>query len=185
MKKIFMAVVLLLVVTGLFAQEWPALTKDAWESMTVELLNEYLGNNDVNVWDDHAGKTALMWASTDNSNPEVIQALIDNGADVNAGCAEVGSTALMYASANNSPEVIQVLIDNGADINARNFFKDTPLMWAASGNSNPEVIKLLIDNGADVHARDKYGQTALTSALRHNSNPEVIQVLKDNRATEY
>ncbi len=158
---------------------WPALTDDAWESMTVELLNEYLGNNDVNAR-NISGWTPLMVASMYNSNKEVVQMLIDNGADVNAR-DEVGNTALEEASRNSTPEVIQVLIDARADVNARDEVGSTPLM-GASWRNTPEVIQVLLDNGADLHVRAENGSTALSRASFNNNNRQVIQLLIDNGA---
>ncbi len=130
---------------------WPELTDDSrntrttWKSITVEKLNELLSNNDVNTRTEY-GRSALMLASSYNSNPKVIQALIDRGADIHAR-TDYGLTALMTASSNNdTPEVIQVLLDNGADVNAREVvYERTALMFALMNTSNPEVIKVLVN----------------------------------------
>jgi ankyrin repeat protein len=60
-----------------------------------------------------------MYAVGNNSDPEVITALIGAGADVNAKNID-GITVLMCAALGNSnPEVIAALLQIGADINAR------------------------------------------------------------------
>ncbi len=62
------------------------------------------------------GMTPLMFASY-NSNPNVTQALINNGADVNMQDHK-GRTALDYAKSSESKgsgKMIQILIDNGAE----------------------------------------------------------------------
>ena len=61
-----------------------------------------------------------MLGALRNSNPEeVIQALIDAGADVNAKEMK-GSTALMIMAAGNNAKVVNFLLNAGADI----FLKD-------------------------------------------------------------
>ena len=120
------------------------------------------------------GRTALMYAASDNLNSEVITMLINAGADVNARCTN-GWTALMYAASDNpNPEVITILINVGADVNARASNGWTALMSAASNSPNPEVISMLINTGADVNARGAVGTTALMSAASNSPNPEVI-----------
>jgi ankyrin repeat protein len=57
--------------------------------------------------------TALKFAAKE-CEPEVIQALIDKGAEVD-GPADTDQTALMLASRINNLSAIQVLIRNGAD----------------------------------------------------------------------
>ncbi len=172
-----MAVVLLLVVTGLFAQEaWPRLNDEIWESMTVEELKGYLRNYSVHARTE-AQSTALMIAAACNKNPEIVQVLIDNGADVNAR-NKGESTALMLASVfNSNPEVIQVLIDNGADLNIRDSNGNTILMLACQFNLSAERIAFLIDQGLDVNARNILGSTPLMYVSWRSTNPEVIQLL--------
>ena len=91
-------------------------------------------------------------------HPEVIKALINSGADVNAR-EENGWTALMIAVQEDHPEVIKALIDGGADINARKENGWTALMIAAQ-KDHPKVIKALIDGGADVNLKNNDGATA-------------------------
>ncbi len=128
---------------------WPELadnicdTINAWRSITIEKLNEFLSNNNINARTEY-GRSTLMLASAHNSNKEVIQTLIDNGADVNAR-DEDGWTALMWASSNKSnPEMVKVLLDNGADLDARGAVYEITVL-ASLNNGNPEVIKVLIN----------------------------------------
>ena len=152
------------------------LNKDWWKTATLEDVKKELKNGaNVNAASDE-DTTALMHAAIFNQNPEVIETLIDKGANVNAKNKD-GSTALTKAAFNPNPEVIKTLIDEGADINAKNKDGYTALMFAAPFNQNPEVIKTLIDEDADVNAKNKYGYTALIQAALFNQNPEVIKIL--------
>lgn len=57
--------------------------------------------------------TALKF-SIQGMNPEIIQLLIDHGADVD-GPPNTKQTALMFAARNNNVNALRVLINNGAD----------------------------------------------------------------------
>ena len=131
---------------------------------------------------DKTSLTALMWAATKNSNPDVIKVLLESGAEVNARNGKVfGKTALMYAAAfNTNPKIMKMLLAGGADINARGDDGMTALMCAAGWNSNPEVVKVLLAGGADVRAVNKDGHDALWWTQRNikGGKEEIIQILK-------
>jgi ankyrin repeat protein len=105
--------------------------------------------------------TALILAS-ENGHREVVQALLDKGADVNAKMND-GGPALMKASENGHREVVQTLLDNGAEVNAKMNDGGTALM-KASENGHREVVQALLDKGADVNAKTRRGVTALMLA---------------------
>jgi len=67
--------------------------------------------------------TALKFAVHDCS-PDVIQALIDNGADVD-GPPDTDQTALMIAARANYVDALRVLVQNGADVSL-----PSKLRWA-------------------------------------------------------
>lgn len=106
--------------------------------------------------------TALMEGIA-NPNPQVIQSLIDSGADVKARDA-YGGTPLHYAGITSHkvlPETIIILLEAGAYINAKDGEGKTPLMEAITNpyEPNSDVIVTFIANGADVRARNKEGYT--------------------------
>lgn len=120
----------------------------------------------VNVKVSPRDETPLMSAATSNPDSDVIMALAEAGADVNALDRGKG-TALRYAAAENPfPEVIKALIKAGAKVNAKNGFGVTALTAAASHSMNPEIIDVLLDAGADVNiwATDVVGKRAINYA---------------------
>ncbi len=151
-----------------------------WKTATKDDTVELLKNNNVNAKDNYE-ETPLMSALRNNSNKEVIQVLIDAGADVHARYKD-GWSLLMWASMNKNKEVIQFLLDNDVDVNARGEDGFTALMVASKITSNPEVIKMLLDNDADVHVRSIHGWTSLMLASWGSRNLEVIQLLLDSGA---
>lgn len=124
-------------------------------------------------------QTPLMLAAAANSDPGVIEALCEAGADVNARDGN-GRTSLMNAaSMNRNPEVTRALIAAGADIRAVNTFGFTALIVAAISNPTVEVHEALIAAGSDVDAvsTDADGATALLFACENSSSAEVVQLL--------
>jgi ankyrin repeat protein len=132
----------------LFAQsEWPMLTRSAWRNMTVEQISSHLESKSVSARGED-GVTALMMASAANSNPEVVQALIDGGADVSTR-DDAGRTPLMFAAwRNGNPEMARTLVEAGAQVSAETEAGETPLILAAARTSAPEVVQALLAAGA-------------------------------------
>ena len=85
------------------------------------------------------------------SDPAVVQALVEKGADVNAK-AEDGATPLIIAVGRGDPKVVKALLDNGADANAKDKNGRTALMrasfFALGSSSHQEIKDLLIKAGA-------------------------------------
>lgn len=126
-------------------------------------------------------RTALMNAATWNCNPEVIELLIDEGANVNAR-DDFGGTALREASVGNNAEVVNLLLAAGADINSRDDRGMSSLMYAAGFNQDLNVTKVLLENGASINARSEDGMSALIYAAGYNQNPDVTKVLLEKGA---
>jgi hypothetical protein len=84
------------------------------------------------------GDAALMFAS-ENDHLEVVGALLDAKADVNAK-RDDDVTALMIASENDHPEVVRALLDAKADVNAKQHQSATALI-IASRKGYLEVVR--------------------------------------------
>lgn len=126
------------------------------------------------------GWTPLHLAARSNPDPDVVKALLEAGADLDARSAESyreGLTPLHYAGWNPKPGVAAALLDAGADVNALSRGGRTPLHDAAGNASNPAVIELLIAAGAEVNARDNNGDTPLHSAAWYNPHPHIVTAL--------
>ena len=126
---------------------------------------------------------------------EMVQKLIEYGADVNAKDTKQKTPLHLASKANryfdiyfNNPDFFsthQLLLEHGADVDARAVDHSTPL-YHASRSQNPEVVCLLLDHGADVNARDKYSWTPLRHACISHREPrktlEVLRMLLDRGA---
>ncbi len=130
---------------------------------------------DVNA-QNHLNETPLHMAVLWNCI-EVITALLDSNADVNAwagfGSSEGhGITPIhLAAECRKYPEIIKALADKGADLNVRNWNERTPLHLATQNHINPEgAIIALLKAGADDSIKNKEGKTPYELAL---TNPEL------------
>ena len=105
---------------------------------------------------DADGITALMHAArgeqpniadpAPTDHPEVIELLIQRGADVNAK-TDSGFVALFWAARYGHARAAKVLIDHGADINSKDRDGMSALRWAAT-NQQTNIVNLLKGSGA-------------------------------------
>ena len=87
-----------------------------------------------------------MIEAAEINNVDVLKALLDAGAKINATNNE-GQTALMIAASNALVNNVRTLILAGADINARDKEGLTPLMYAKEEEKSA-VVRLLKSYGA-------------------------------------
>jgi len=142
----------------------------------VQYLLEKGAAKDVNTL--HNFKTPLHLAG---DNIEIVQALIEYGADVNGkqqdpngfvwGFVGIGGeTPLHIATSDGALEMAQFFLEKGADVNAKDNGGKTPLH---SADLELDMAELLVEKGADVNAKDDDGSTPLFSYL----DTEVIRLL--------
>ena len=129
----------------------------------LDALKSFITNGgDVNGQYD--GKSLLHFAidNCENNYFEVIEFLINSGADINSYQSYLKETPLHRICARMKPkiEVIQLLLDRGADVNAENIAGKTPVFYCNFSYS-VELLNLLVKYGADVNHTDKYKNTIL------------------------
>lgn len=109
---------------------------------------------DINSKIKQNNGTILMFAGF-YSKPELIDALIKAGSDVNAVDDE-GYTPLMAAALGNNLEAVNILINAGADVNAKTKNGTTPLMAALSYAPTFSISEMSILHFAlDISEHDK------------------------------
>jgi ankyrin repeat protein len=121
------------------------------------------------------GATALVIAA-DYNNLEIVNVLLDAGADPFISTEQKTSALLMAAGAGTSPadsltdeaiaaatEIVRIMVNKGVDVNARGPFGWTALHAAAYHGRN-DIIDLLVQNGANPNLMDDFGQTPLSIA---------------------
>lgn len=152
---------------------------DAAREGKLAIIKTMLQNGfDIETKSD-SGNTALKIASKKN-HFELIDYLIEQGADVNSRSTRNRSTPLHAAAYRGHYEVVQLLLKHGADISARNHNGNTPLSLAAKKN-HARVVELLLQSGASLEVQNNKGATPLIMAAAHGSL-STTQLLLDKGA---
>ena len=138
-------------------------------------------------------KTPILTIAAGNGHKDLVQFLLDNGAEVNRlGGFGGSSTAIKDAVCDNHIEIVKLLLDAGADVNLGD-----KIGGLKTGNAEPvlimacrtydkkiniDMLKLLLDAGADVNATGNCNDTALFDAVDDNRNIDAVRLLLENGA---
>ncbi len=128
---------------------------------------------------DQKNRTPLLCAIR-HEQVEVVEYLLQCGADPNAPSISHHDTPLHQAARRGSATITRMLLEAGADANARNTSENTPL-YVAAFLGHAKVAELLLQAGAEVNAACFMGFTPLYMAARLGRK-EVVQVLVDHGA---
>ena len=162
----------------------------------------------VNARSTNLQRTPLLIASSYPSSVEVLQLLVDKGADIHAKDRS-GTHALGRATLSGDVSVVRFLVEHGCDPNEpgygpdglwRNFARHDPetisyllahgakmdpmaLTFSANWH-DPKSIEQWIDRGANVNARyNRYNRTALmTAASSEQATAATLKVLLEKGA---
>ncbi|OAQ60148.1 ankyrin repeat domain-containing protein [Pochonia chlamydosporia 170] len=133
----------------------------------------------VTIKGGDAKMVRLLFDVIERGKEELVQMLLENGADVTAKDND-GWTALHLAVALGHEGVVRVLLENGADVTAKHNDGWTALHLAAMVGHDG-VVRAFLENGADVTAKDDDGRTALRFAAA-TGHEGVVRELLENGA---
>jgi len=122
------------------------------------------------------GTTALLLAVC-LAWQDVLEYLLDNGADINACNTWTGHTALMLAAQSNDADILQLLLDRGADINRQDRYGNTALMLAAR-LKHTRIVQTLLERNADIHCKHRNGVDTALSFAQLSQATEIISLLQ-------
>ena len=110
---------------------------------------------------------------------QVVEILINHGADIEAQSERTKDTPLSLACSGGRYEVVEILLSRGANKEHRNVSDYTPLSLAASGGYT-NIIKLLLAHGAEINSRtgSKLGISPLMLAAM-NGHTAAVKLLLD------
>jgi ankyrin repeat protein len=127
--------------------------------------------------------TALILAVLNTRNLDIVNTILDYGANVNLQ-NNVGYSALESAAHAGDIDIVKTLINHGADVNTKDVREDTPLIQAAIQGHANIVYELLYNthNAIDVNYQTTKGGTALDAAVSFEHD-EIVKILLDFPAT--
>ena len=109
------------------------------------------------------------------TSKNIISAILDHGADINA-INKNNATALLLTCKNGNKHAINVLLNFGANPNIAAANGDTCLHYAARNDCCTEVLHAIISYDVDVNATNKKNVTALMRACQ-KGNTDAINML--------
>jgi uncharacterized protein len=130
-------------------------------SENVEILRLVVRASQNKLSGEHSA--AILAQAARSRKTDLVQFLVDSGADANSREPGQGLTPLVSAVNSGSFENVRLLLRKGADADARDKSGRTAL-WYAAVSLNTGFITVLLEHGADVNARDNEGRTALMHA---------------------
>lgn len=134
---------------------------------------------------DHFNRTPLFFAA-EYSTPEIMQHLIEAGADVNARDLSTGYSLLEYAAMDDMVEIIEMLIKAGADVDAKDKNGDTALDVAKAEHAEGAVKALEASYApreyrCSIHPAPP---TIITAATAVEAKKTFIEKLRTNGAND-
>ena len=134
----------------------------------IEAVRKYLTDSpDINAVDGKYGVTPLCWAAF-GGHAEIIELLIESGADVNAKNRDSG-TALHGAAFLGQAEAAAILIQNGADTYAKHESGDTPMDSANVDWGTTQFIAGLLEIEVDRDAVERGRKRVVGILRKHNA----------------
>lgn len=142
------------------------------EIAAVRLLVDAGADLELKAIEMHGESTTALWQAADAGSAEILQMLIEAGADVSTA-DEDQCSALFAATRKGEPAIVQMLVDAGAPVDAASDVGITPLQIAA-GRGFLDVVSMLLKAGANVNHVNEYGESTLYKAVFSGDHPLVV-----------
>ena len=129
--------------------------------------------DDINTVDSHGFSLLQKLATWKDNRLDIMERMIDKGADVNARSSKCHLTVLgMYCRAGQLKEA-ELLVRRGAEINPKDAIQ--PLSMACVGGEKA-VVRFLLEKGAAIDAVDVKGMTAV-GWVSKTSHTDVLEMV--------
>jgi ankyrin repeat protein len=142
----------------------------------VEYINKILEGVDINKKYINDDLTALIIASTNINNKDIVELLINKGCDLNIQNNE-GNTALMMAiSYEKNKDIVELLINKGCDLNIQNKSGKTALIMAIEKSKDNENSKKF-DYKCNLITKINKGKID-TDNKNNKNNKEIVEIVE-------
>lgn len=111
---------------------------------------------------DSAG-TPFLCAAARNGKKDMVQWLLEKGADIDAISRDRGYSAVMDAVWKSNKEIVELLVSKGANLNFVSRDGQTALILA-TGSGHFDICRILAENGADPTIKDRMGMSSIDYA---------------------
>lgn len=126
---------------------------------------------------DGLGWTPLMIACSVKDGDQLVDLLLQKGADVNM-TNNAGQTALHFTASKNNLDAARKLVEKKASTRTRDKRGQLPLHRAAAVGSVP-MLRLLLENRSPVNSSDNDGMTGLHHAVSEGHGDAAVFLLKN------
>ena len=129
---------------------------------------------------DQRGEFLLNYACN-LGNIEIINFLIDKGADINLSAGRLDLTPLMVCARTGNLEIAKLLVEKGADVQIINKMGMSAMHWALLNGQNQaeQIALLLIEKGSNVETKAFNSETPLMTAVRKGYARAVKSLLEN------
>ena len=154
------------------------LHKAAAKGASFEIMDLLLSHDCYEIVNkkEKRNKASVLHFAVENCSIEVVQLLIDVGANVEAETKDL-KTPLYWAAGAGRKDILEALVKNGARVDRTSSEKQTAL-FEAVGQGNKESVLYLLEQGVDVNACDKQGETVLHESIRRDDRAITDLLLK-------
>ena len=111
---------------------------------------------------DSAG-TPFLCDAARNGKKDMVQWLLEKGAEIDAVSQDRGYSAVMDAVWKSNKEIVELLVSKGANLNFVSRDGQTALILA-TGSGNFDICRILAENGADPTIKDRMGMSSIDYA---------------------
>ncbi|KAL4804049.1 ankyrin repeat-containing domain protein [Aspergillus unguis] len=156
-----------------------------------DVVKALLAHSHINIEATNSDTNTALALAVLKNQPEIVQFLIDAGADVTVrlksprflfGGSQTAEALAAHAAEMQYDQVLRILLAAKADPNAVDwYYGRSVLMWACLAGYSSIAKALVHEYGADIHKRDNSGITALSHAAAIG-NAEIVKLLLDSGA---
>ncbi len=143
---------------------WADHFRDQESNQGIKTIERFMENSDSRLVTSRPRRDygTILQAASLGGRKEVVQMLLEKGANVNAQGGYYGNV-LQAASLGGHKKVVQMLLEKGADVNAQGGYYGNALQ-AVSYKGDETIVQMLLEKGVEVNVQGGYYGNALQAA---------------------